>query len=85
MTDVIDQPVGAAMATGTPYASRLILAHQMVEAASRDLRVPDRSPGEAVAFLALAVATDLKIMLGEDAGKAAMQLAIDYAYGPEVR
>lgn len=83
MTDVIQPPVGAAMATGTPYTSRLIIAHQIVEDASRDLQVPHRTAGEAVAFLAMAVATNLKLMLGDDAGKAAMQRAIDYAYGPE--
>ena len=69
--------------TGTPCTRRVIRAHEIVNEASRELRLDGRDGGEAVAFLAMAVAVHLKCALGAPAGRAAMQKAVNYAFGPE--
>lgn len=80
MADVIDLSVRS---NAAPYVTRLRRSHELVNIASTELRVDGQGGGEAVAFFALAVAVHLKCALGPEAGRAAMQRAIDYAFSPE--
>lgn len=65
--------------TGTPRMVRVIRAHEIVDQAANELRLDGLDGGEAVCFLALAVAVHLKFALGTQGGRAAMLRAIDYA------
>lgn len=58
-------------------------AHQLVNNASVELRLDGSGGGEAVTFLAMAVAVHLRCALGDAQGRAAMQKAITHAFGTE--
>lgn len=66
-----------------PCLARLRRSHALVNMASQELRLEGQDGGAAVAFFALAVAVHLKCALGPEAGRAAMQRAIDYAFTSE--
>lgn len=67
----------------SPLLERTRRAHQIVNEASCELRFAPGGGGEAVAFLAMAVAVHLRCALGDAQGRAAMQRAETYAFGPE--
>ena len=66
-----------------PLLERAKRAHQIVNEASRELLRDGGSGGEAVAFLAMAVAVHLRCALGDVQGRAAMQKAVTHAFGSE--
>lgn len=66
-----------------PLLERARRAHQIVTEASDELRRDGGSGGEAVAFLAMAVAVHLRCSLGDAQGRAAMQKAVAYAFESE--
>lgn len=66
-----------------PLLERAKRAHQIVNEASHELLRDGGSGGEAVAFLAMAVAVHLRCALGDAQGRAAMQKAVTHAFGPE--
>ncbi|WP_313044855.1 hypothetical protein [Brevundimonas sp.] len=66
-----------------PLLERAKRAHQIVNDASDELSVAPGGGGEAVTFLAMAVAVHLRCALGDAQGRAAMQKAVTHAFGSE--